>query len=129
MFSPAVVTHGVKPWLKLPCGAITPKLGMAMYLNNGVLTIATGTTKPEYICMEQHETAVAANTPVSVLPVSPEIIFETQASAAMTSIKPGSKVTIATDGLRVTATTTDGTAKVLSLEGTAVGSNVRVCFE
>ena len=98
-------------------------------VNNGVLTIATGTTKPEYICMEQHETAVAANTPVSVLPVSPEIIFETQASAAMTSIKPGSKVTIATDGMRVTATTTDGTAKVLSLEGTAIGSNVRVCFE
>lgn len=129
MFMPARVEHGVKPWQQLPCSAIATKVGMAMYMTGGKLALASGATKPEYICMEQHDTAVAANTPINVLPVTPGIVFETQCSAALTSIAPGNKVTIATDGLRVTATTSDGVAKVLSFEGTAIGSNVLVCFD
>lgn len=129
MFLPATVKGpGIAPWVQRPCGAITPKVGLALYLNAGALAIATGTTKPEYICMEEHEAAVAAGTPVYVLPVSPDIEFETQATAAMTAVKVGNKVTLATDGLGVTATTTDGVAQVVALEGTAVGDNVRVRF-
>lgn len=129
MFLPASVNKpGIEPWVQRPCSAITPKLGMAMYMNAGKLAIATGATKPEYICMEDHAAAVAADTPIHVLPVTPEMEFEVQASAAMTSVKPGDKVTIATDGLRVTATTSDGVAKLVAIHGTTAGSSVRVRF-
>lgn len=129
MFLPAIVKGNVAPWKAFPVGAITTEVGMAMVLSGGKLVKATGTTVPEYICMERHKEAVADGTYIHVLPVSADIEFETQASAAMTSIKIGDKVTIATDGLRVTATTTDGVARVTALEGTAAGSAVRVCFD
>ncbi|MBQ8830845.1 MAG: hypothetical protein IJ017_04555 [Oscillospiraceae bacterium] len=129
MFFPATVKGNVAPWKKLPVGAITTEVGMAMYLSGGKLVKATGTTAPEYICMERHKEAVADGTYIHVLPVSPGIEFETQASAALTSVKVGDKVTIATDALRITATTTDGVARVLAMEGTEVGATVRVVFE
>ena len=129
MFLPAIVKGNVAPWKAFPVGAITTEVGMAMVLSGGKLVKATGTTAPEYICMERHKEAVADGTYIHVLPVSADIEFETQASAAMTSIKIGDKVTSATDGLRVTATTTDGVARVTALEGTAAGSAVRVCFD
>ena len=40
----------------------------------------------------------------------------------------GDKVTIHTDGLQVTATTTGGVAEVVWMEGTASGAKVRVRF-
>lgn len=129
MFLPArVAKPGIVPWEKRPCSAITPKVGLALYLNAGNLAIASGTTKPEYICMEEHEAAVAAGTMIHVMPVRPDTEFETQATAAMTAVKVGSKVTLSTDGMGVTATTEGGTAQVLSLEGTAVGDSVYVRF-
>ena len=46
----------------------------------------------------------------------------------MTSVKLGDKVTIYTDGLQVTATTTSGVAEVVGMDGTAAGSTVLVRF-
>ena len=129
MFLPAIVKGNVAPWKAFPVGAIKTDVGQARGLSGGKLVTATGATAPEFICMERHIEAVADGTYIHVLPVSADIEFETRASAAMTSIKIGDKVTIATDGLRVTATTTDGVARVTALEGTAVGSAVRVCFD
>ena len=129
MFFPAKVKGNVAPWERLPVGAIATEVGMAMYLSGGKLVKATGTTKPQYICMERHKDAVADGTYIHVLPVSADIEFETQASASMASVKVGDKVTIATDALRVTGTTTDGVARVMALEGTTAGATIRVCFE
>lgn len=129
MFLPAAVKGNVVPWEKMPCTSMTTEVGMTMYMSNGMLTKAVGTTKPEYICMERHANPIPASTPIHVIPVTPDVIFETTASASMTSVKPGNKVTIATDALRVTGTTTDGVATVVALDGTATGSVVRVCFK
>lgn len=117
------------PLESLPCGAITPKLGMALTQSSGNLAIATGTTKPTYISMVDRDTACTAGELIQVVRVSPDTIFETTFSATATSIKPGDKVTLhASNGLQVTATTTSGVAEVISMDGTASGDAVRVRF-
>lgn len=112
----------------LPCGAITPKAGMAMVLTSGNLAVAAGTNKPAYICMREETAAVPAGTLIPVIRVQSDMVFETTATAALTSVKLGSKVTLSTDGLQVTATTTDGVAEIVAMDGTAAGSVVRVRF-
>lgn len=118
----------VAPFEKLPCSAITPKNGMAMVLSSGKLAIASGTTKPEFICVEEHDAAVAADTLVTVVRVDHDTVYQTTLSAAGTSLNLGDKVTIATDGLRVTATKTDGVAEIVYMDDTATGSMVHVRF-
>ena len=112
----------------LPCGAITPKVGMAMVLTAGQLGIASGTTKPTHICVEEHEAAVAAGTLIHVQQVEPDITFGVPLSVAGTSLKVGQKVTITADGLAVTATTTDGIALIEKICGTGVDDLVHVRF-
>ena len=112
----------------LPCGAITPKVGMAMVLTAGQLGIASGTTKPTHICVEEHEAAVAAGTLIHVHQVEPDITFGVPLSVAGTSLKVGQKVTIAADGLAVTATTENGVAQIEKICGTGVDDLVHVRF-
>ena len=112
----------------LPCAAITPKVGMALTQTGGVLTTAAGTTAPTYICMCERETPVEAGTIIPVVRVGKDMVFETSFSAAATSVKLGSKVTLASGGLQVTATTTDGVAEVVYMDGTASGSMCRIRF-
>ena len=118
----------VLPFEKLPCSAITPKNGMAMTVTSGKLAIASGTTRPTYICVEEHGSAVTAGDEVTVVRVDEETVFETELSAAGTGLNIGDKVTIAADGLRVTATTTSGVAEIVYIDGTAVGDMVQVRF-
>ena len=112
----------------LPCGAIQPKIGLALTQSGGNLAIASGTTRPSYICMTERGAAVEAGTIIPVVRVGGDVIWETVAQAAFTSIKQGDKVTIHTDGLQVTATTTGGVAEVIDFDGTDAGSAVRVRF-
>lgn len=113
---------------RLPASAITPKIGLALVQSSGKLAVASGTTKPTYICMCEKSAAVAAGTIIPVIRVEPDMVFETVSSASMASINLGDKVTIASDGLRVTATTTSGVAEVVAIEDTASGGKVRVRF-
>lgn len=129
----AFLTHSIDdgrvPALEyLPCSAITPKVGTALVLSGGNLVVAAGTTKPTYICMTERDAAVAAGELIPVFRIQPDMAFETTFSAAATSIKLGNKVTIATAGDQVTATTTDGVAEVISMEDGTVGSKVVVRF-
>lgn len=112
----------------LPAGTITPKIGMALLQTSGKLAIATGSNQPTYISMCDRVTPCADGEIIPVLRVLPDMIFETEFSAAATSIKLGDKVTLHTDGLQVTATTTDGVAEVVYMDGTASGSMCRVRF-
>lgn len=118
----------VAPFVKLPCAAITPKRGMLMKLDSGKLAKASGTDKPEFLCVEEHAAAVSAGDPVTVVRIEPDTEYETVFSAAATGLGPGDKVTIATDGLRVTGTTTSGVAEIVAAEGTASGDTVTVRF-
>lgn len=108
----------------LPCGAVTPKVGMTMNLSGGSLVGCTGTNKPNYVCLS----AAAKDGMVQVMRVHRDMVFQTEWSAAASSIKLGNKVTIDGYGLAVTATTTDGVAEVVAIEGTAVGDKCYVRF-
>ena len=118
----------VAPFILVPCSAITPKNGMLMALSSGKLAKATGSTVPEFLCVEEHSAAVTAGNLVTVVRVEPDTDYETEFSADATGLDIGDMVTIASDGLRVTATTDDGVAKIVSMEGTASGDTVIVRF-
>ena len=119
----------VAPIEYLPCGAIQPKVGMALTQTDGNLAIATGTTKPTYISMIEAPAALSAGTIIPVFRIQPDMVFETTFSASASSIKLGNKVTLhASNGLQVTATTTNGVAEVVAMDGTASGSTCKVRF-
>ena len=111
----------------LPAGAITPKVGMALVQTNGQLALATGANAPTYISMCEKDRACTAGEIIPVIRVGKDMILETTFAAA-TSVKLGSKVTLHTDGLQVTATTTSGVAEIVYMDGTASGSMCRVRF-
>ena len=117
----------VAPFEQLPCSAITPKNGMAMVLSSGKLAIASGANKPEFICVEDHGAAVSAGDLVTVVRVEAGTDYVTTLSAAG-ALNIGDKVTLASDGLRVTATTASGVAEIVAMEGTASGDTVIVRF-
>ena len=102
---------------------------MALTLSGGLLAAATGTTKPRYICMCEKDSAVTSGDILPVIRVTADVAFRTTCSASFADRKVGDKVTIASDSLQVTATTTSGTATVERIEGTASGSGVVVRFE
>ena len=112
----------------LPASAITPKIGMALTQTSGNLAVASGTTAPTYISMCDRDSACTAGDLIPVIRVLPDMIFETTFSAAATAVTAGQKVTLSTDGLSVTATTTGGVAEVVYMDGTASGSMCRVRF-
>lgn len=112
----------------LPVGAITPKVGMALVQTNGQLALATGANAPTYISMCEKDRACTAGEIIPVIRVGKDMILETTFAAAAASVKLGSKVTLHTDGLQVTATTTSGVAEVVYMDGTASGSMCRVRF-
>ena len=100
-------------------------LGEALVTNaSGLLTKCGATAKPEFMAVgPQDEQDV-----VPVVRVQDYQVWRTQLSAAGADLKPGSKVTLDADGLRVTATTESGVASIVALEGTAEGESVRVRF-
>ena len=129
MFIPVKYFDGEPdPWENLPIATgKTVHVGTALAFSSGKLDIASATTIPEYICMEEAAGTVAGQT-VNAIRVSPDTLYETTLSVQSTSIEAGKKYTIDTKGEMITATDTSGVAEVVSFEGTAAGSKVRVHF-
>lgn len=119
---------GTLPFEMQPAAAITPKIGLALVFSGGKLAICGATAVPEYICMTESDSAVGAGTMIPVIRVNHRVVFSVPATAAMTSVALGSKVTLHTDGLQVTATTASGVAEIVGREGTDVGSAQYVRF-
>jgi len=88
-------------------------IGEALKLTSGKLTKASGTNKPTHIAYG----ACAAGTgnSVPVVDIEPDMEFETQMTANGSSLGIGAKVTLASDGLGVTATTTNGVATITEI--------------
>ena len=133
MFVPHKNAAGnVIPWEYLPAGAITPKVGMALVQTSGNLAIATGTNAPTYLSMIEKDSACTAGDLIPVIRVDHDTIYETSNSASFASIKKGDKVTLhASNGLQVTATTTNGVAEVVDFDDVAAsgtGGKVYVRF-
>lgn len=110
---------------QLPAASATYNVGEVATLTGGVVTKATASTKPTYVVVEKG-TKTTADT-VSVTPIYPDQEYITTLSTAG-SLTVGSLVTISADSDEVTATTTNGVAKVIEATGSAKGSAVVVKF-
>lgn len=93
---------------------------------NGTLTACKGAVKPTYICVGE----IPANSALEVptVRVHGSQVYEVPLSAAGSSLKVGNKVTISGTGLEVTATTSDGVAEIVKINGTNEGDTVLVRF-
>lgn len=94
-----------QPWEYLPCGAITPKYGMALRMNAGQLALASGSALPEYICMREEAGSVASGTIIPVIKTQKDQVYETEAPSGLT---PGTAYTVAGSGLSITSTASSG---------------------
>lgn len=102
--------------------------GEALVLSAGKLTKCGATVKPEFIALRD---VAAADTDrvIPVCRVESNQVYDVPCTVAPTSLLPGAKVTIHTDGLQVTGTTSDGVATVISTNGvTAAGGIITVRF-
>lgn len=102
------------------------EMGEALVLSGGTLTKCEATVAPTHIAMAALA-ADAAKRTIPVARVASNQIYEVPVSAAPTSLKVGDKVTLHTDGLQVTATTTSGVVTVENLNGaTTAGDKIIV---
>lgn len=119
---------GNLPFVYIPASAITPVTGLALAMSGGYAAIASGTTMPQYICMQTEDEAVEEGTIIAAVRVLPDTIWEAPCSADYSAVSIGSRVTIGTDGLTVTATTTGGNFEVTYIDGTDTGDLIRGRF-
>ena len=97
--------------------------GEAVGFSSGTLTKVYGTSKPEFIYVGKDITSAITGQVINVVPVLPEYEWETTLSASGTSLVPGNKVTISSDGTQATATTVSGVFELLT-NGGASGAKV-----
>ena len=102
-------------------------VGEALKQSGGKVTLCSGTTKPEYICVGPANDAGE----VPCVAVQDYMEFQTTlavAPADSATIGVGDKVPIHTAGMQVTATKTSGVAQLVRVDGQTVGSVVVVKF-
>lgn len=103
-------------------------IGEALVLASGALTKCGATTKPTFIAMAGLS-ADATDRVIPVCRVEPNQIYEVETAADASAAVVGTKVTLHTDGLQVTATTTSGVAEIVSTNGAAAaGDKILVRF-
>jgi len=103
-------------------------IGEALVLTSGRLTKCAATATPEFISVKAQPAETTAVTPIAVLRVQEDMIFETTSTATVAATLVGAKVTLHTDGASVTATTSSGVATIVSTDGKTTNSNVTVSF-
>ena len=104
--------------------------GEALTLSAGKLTKCGASAVPDFICCEDYTAPASENRGVLAEPVSREMIFEVPVTASPSALVAGNKVTLHTDALSVTATTSNGVATVWDTCGaSAAGDRIQVCFK
>lgn len=99
-------------------------LGQALVLTSGRLTKAGATVKPQFIAGKTQAAEATAVTPIPVWRVDSLQEWTTQSTATVAATLRGAKVTLHTDGLLVTATTTSGVFEIDETDGATTTSNV-----
>jgi hypothetical protein len=103
-------------------------LGEALVQTSGRLTKCGATAAPEFICMKTQAAEATAATPIPVIRVRETTEFATTSTATVADTVVGSKVTLHTDGLTVTATTNSGVFEISQTDGATTNSAVRGYF-
>jgi hypothetical protein len=110
----------------LPAAAETEyKVGMGLTLGETAAKVAA-TAVPEYICMANSK----GEATVPAIRVLAGETYEAPLAVDGSALKVGNKVTIDSDGIRVTATTASGVAKIVGFatELKAAGDGVFIKF-
>lgn len=135
MFIPIKSTDGaMTPFEYIEAAAGTYQVGQLLNVTDGKLAAvaADQSTTPPYVCMQSG--TVAAGELLAVTRVQGKYTFETELAAAAAAVKVGTKIQVASGGLKVKYVTgasdaaVPGTFEVVSLEGTAAGSMIRGRF-
>ena len=127
MFIPIKSTDGaMTPFKYIEAAAGTYQVGKLAAI------AADQATTPPYVCMQSG--TVAAGELLAVTRVQGKYTFETELAAAAAAVKVGTKIQVASGGLKAKYVTgasdaaVPGTFEVVSLEGTAAGSMIRGRF-
>lgn len=117
------------PFEYLPTTASeTYVIGELLKLSSGALTKSGATDTPVFISEASYVAPGSNQQPLAVTRIPKTMKYETTNTASLAAVPIGSKVTIYTDGLQVTATTSSGVAEIVSKSGDAIGSKVVVRF-
>lgn len=106
------------------------KRGEALKFANGKLTKCGATDKPEFIALADYTATANDINNLAVHRVNNNMIFETSNQVAVIA-KVGDKVTLHTDGMQITSTTTSGVAELIYISDEALektGQVVHVRF-
>ena len=118
-FSIHTTDDGRVPGLEyLPCGAVVPKAGMAMKLQNGKLAAAKGAELPLYLSMAERKEACENGELIPVIRISSDMVFETATPQGFAAV-PGDRVQLSADGLDLAAEQ-GGAAEVAYADDSAV---------
>lgn len=96
--------------------------------STGRLTICPATGTPEYIAMKTVAAVATSVTEVPVFRVTENLQFEVMSMATVAATLRGNKVTLHSDGLLITATTSSGTFYIDETDGVTTTSKVRGKF-
>ncbi len=123
-------TNQAEPCFLASTASEAYSLGEALTLADGTVTKCGATTRPAYIAQEDYTAPATGARPVSVFPVSADMIFECPLSATPTGLVCGDKVTLSATADGVTATKTNGVATIIDPMGAAAaGDKILVSFK
>ena len=94
--------------------------GEALVLSSGRLTKCGATATPEFISLKTQALQATSTIPLPVIRVRDEDEFVTTCTAALDGADVGTKLTLHTDGVQVTDTTTSGVFAVSAVVGTKI---------
>jgi len=103
-------------------------LGEALSQTSGRLTKCAATGVPEFIAVCDRTAEATSVTPLAVVRVKETTEFSTQSMATVADTVIGTKVTLHTDGLLVTATSSSGVFEISATDGATTTSNVKGYF-
>lgn len=102
--------------------------GEALVQTSGRLTKCGATATPEFIAVKTQDAEATSVTPVPVIRVTENQEWRAKSVATVAATVIGSKVTLHTDGLSPTATTTSGVFEISATDGETTNSHVRGYF-
>ena len=100
----------------------------ALVQTNGRLTKCGATATPEFIAVSSRTAQTTSTTPLPVVRVKETTEFEATSTATVAVTLVGNKVTLHTDGLSPTATTTSGVFEISYTDGATTNSKCRGYF-
>jgi len=118
----------VPPIEYLPAGAITPKIGMALYQTSGNLAIASVANDATYMSMVDKSAACTAGDLIPVVKIMPDQVWECQKDSTNAMVV-GTAYDVLAGGLLIDDNgTTGANFQVNYVEGAAAGATVRGRF-